>query len=688
MGYSKDITAIVNSIGILTIEAARFFKKFAQLSPEEQERYKGILESKVLFKIDEIKDSASSLTKTTLEAMATIAESIDNNEKQIQVLDIDMQIIDSEEYQKAVDSGITGEEEIRAKIAEELDTDKRGYSRNKNARDFWSKKREKTGLAFENVKLTTRLNRNQAAVIISNGIYQKINRRTVDVQTITPTQGGSKYIESILKAYRPIVQELDNIVTALYGPNLAGGKPGLEAIELTKVFGPEAMATQFLLRPRGSKVKQVSALPADLETITLDYFKESPVYAIKRQREANKILEDDESLGSFNRKGEATLNDEGEQILGLVMDRFDQKMEEIFVELNAMPDTYQKFSQMFKWLDPGATTTIGQARSARDSLDFLGGNWKKINDIQKLKLPSGKLANPVELRKLIENGMVETHGVRAMSAERLHVEAQDPRNHFAILLAITDMAAESGYPRKTKGKEFLDMIPDETLRNDPQIVEEAKRLDGIDARNLKELQDILIDASANKEIPTWLLMKIVDTFAVVGTASTESEKGKFRAISNSVVAMATKALEGRNWRPATDGNDKLKKSIVKDRYNKKRKGEVGIVFEKITPEASAASTGTYKARVTRANADAVTQLQSQIQNVDKQVAGLQAQMGPLQQRKEQLSIQLKGEQERTAQEQQAQQMAQAQQAPVAAPAPAMTPTASVPKSRFKVIYKK
>ena len=678
MGYPKDITAIINSISILTIEAARFFKKFAQLSPEEQEKYRGLLESKVLFKIDEIKDSASNATKVSLDKMAGLSQSIDNNEKQMQVLDIDLRGIYNEEYKKVVDSGETDPETIRSKVVQNLVTDKRGYASNSNAQDFFSKKREKKGLALATVDLKTRFNKSQASLIISNGIYQKINRRNYDVQIETPVQGGSRYIESLLNRYRPIIDEFDSIITALMKANV-GGKAAPEAIELTKVFGPEAFGTQFLLRPT-TPSKQASVLPQNLEKITVEDFRESLVYVVKRDREAKKILEKNPDLGSFNSKGEATLNDAGEEKLSVEMDKFEKTVGDMFNELNGMPNTYQKFSEMSKWLDPLAPSTRDSSQSIRRSLRFLGGKWKRINDMQKLKLPSGKLGNPDELRKLISDGMVETSGVRAYAADRLHIEAQDERNHFSILLAITDMAAESGYPRITQGREFLDKLPSDELRGDPQIIEEAKRLDSIERKNFHLLRDIMIDMASNKRIPAWLLMKIIDTFAVIGTVSSIGEKEKFRAINSSVLAIATKALESQGWKPATDDQGRLKKQVSFSRNNKDRQGEVGIVFEKTSPAPIAPATGTYKARVTRADAGAVTQLQSQLQDIDKQLAGIQATMAPLQQRKEQLSIQLKGEQERTAQEQQAQQMAQAQNAPAA-------PVATASKSKYKVIYK-
>lgn len=685
MRYSKDITALINSIGMLSLEAGRFFKKFAQLSDEEATKYKDLLDNKVLFKIDEIKEQAGSATKATLEKMSDLSESIGNNEMQMQVLDIDLRAIYSEEYKKVVESGETDETAIREKVAKALAVDKRGYSYSAEARDFYRKKKEKSSLAFENTKLRTEFNKNQASIIISNGIYQKINRRVVDVQTTVPTQGGSKYIEGLLARYRPIVDEMDNIVTALMAANV-GGKTAPEAIELAKVFGPEAFSTQFLLRPK-TPTKQSAAIPSDLEEITLDEFKQSPVYYVKRDREIKNMLKEDPSLGSFNADGVATLTEAGEEKINQIMERADARYQEVFDDLNRMENTYQKFSTMAKWLDPPAPATYSSAYTLKKGFESVGQPWKSKTSMQAFKLPSGKLSNPDEVRKLISDNLVDTKDRRGTSLERFAIEAQDERNHFVILQALTDMAAESGYPRRTAGQNFLDQIPNDELRNHPLILEKAKELDSIELNKFHLLRDVLIDASANKEIPTWLLMKIIDTFSVIGVTESKAEKEKFRSVNNAVVATATKALEGRGWKPATDENGKLKKQIKAPR-NKERQGEVGIVFEKTTPEVT--ETAATKAKITTANADAVTQLQSQIQNVDKQIAGFQAQIGPLQERKEQLSVQLKGEQERTAQEQQAQQMAQVQNQSTMAPTAPAGPgvTASASKSKYKVIYKK
>ncbi len=53
-----SVQEILNSIQTLAIASGRLFKKLAQLSPDEITKYKSLLESRVLFKIDEIKDMA------------------------------------------------------------------------------------------------------------------------------------------------------------------------------------------------------------------------------------------------------------------------------------------------------------------------------------------------------------------------------------------------------------------------------------------------------------------------------------------------------------------------------------------------------------------------------------------------------------------------------------------------------
>ena len=687
MSYSKFIQELANSVQMLKMASDMLFKKFAQLTPEETQRYKSLLDSKLLFRIEEIKDSAGRATKSALDRMSSIMETMDNNEKQIQVLDLDLKTLYNQEYQNAVKAGKSNPEEINAFIVDAL-------SKSGNSKDFSAKKSEKKQLASEQIGLRSEFNKLQASIIITNGIHQKINKKIVDIQSSSPTAGGSRYIEGVLERYHGIIGELDNIITALAAQNV-GGKAAPEAIELTKIFGPEAFSTQFLLRPKATS-KQSSAIPADLETITLDEFKQSPIYYVKKDRETKKLLAGDRANWQVDaQSGEKILTAEGQSKLDMIMNNYDDQLTSVFEQINAMPDTYQKYATMAKYLDPPATVTRQSAETIKMSLEHLGGDWKRINDMQKLKLPAQKLQGGMsdpEVQKLIKDKLIEVSNVRAYSAERLKIEAQDPRNHYAILLAITDMAAESGYPRRTAGQQFLDSISSEQTKNDPQVIEEAKKLDSVEANNFHVLRDILIDESSNEQVPTWLLMKIIDTFSVVGVATSDQEKDKFRSINRSVMAVASKALENRGWKVETDANGVPKKQLEKSQRNKDRSGEVGILFQKIGQEATASS----KSRVTVAQtpgAGPLAQLQSQADDMDKKITQKQAEMAQLQQQKVTLDNQIKGEKEREAQIQKAQQaqaaqaqMTAAQSAPAVAtnvaPGAVATPTA-----KYKVVYK-
>jgi phage FluMu protein Com len=341
-----------------------------------------------------------------------------------------------------------------------------------------------------------------------------------------------------------------------------------------------------------------------------------------------------------------------------------------------MPNTYQKFATIAKYLDPPSTAAFTNAQSIQRSLDRLNGPWLRINDMQKLKMSSEKLSNPDEIRRLIKDNLVEVSNERKVGAERLYVEAQDPRNHYVTLLAITQMAEESGYPRRTTGQAFLDSIP-EGLRSDPIVMQEAKRLDSIESKNFHVLRDILIDEASNPQVPAWLLMRILDVFSVMGVAEGDTEKEKFRSINRAVVAVASKALEAKGWRVATDAAGTPLKSIERSKKSKERSGEIGMLFEKIPTAATTSSRKSTRFAQTQ-GAGPMAQLQSQSDSLDKKIAEAQAQMAQLQTQKQQLANQIKGENERNAQIQKAQQ-AQQQAAPMAAPAPAT--------AKYRVVYK-
>lgn len=293
--------------------------------------------------------------------------------------------------------------------------------------------------------------------------------------------GITRYFEKVLE---PTIKNIKDVVMKVR-----------KNIVLPEVEAKERHSREWILRHHLTKSYQGGNIPPNLDTLTLDEFKESPVYEELRKEGVT-----------------------------------DQKISTSLEHLDSLPMTWRKGHAIYMLLDPPAEKTIRQdiPTMITDAPPAWG---KQIITNQPFNIEKGKFDEQ-------KGKMEKSTQPKAMSKERKISEAENENAHWSTLFNLTRNQKVDA-TGKTRAEQYIESLPADVRENE-DVLKQAAEMEEEDHLNDKES---IYAALWNPSTPDWVLMKA----ALTGYAENT------RRIAKAILQRK------RGWMPKLDENGNLVK---------------------------------------------------------------------------------------------------------------------------------
>jgi len=491
--------------------------------------------------------------------------------------------------------------------------------------------------------------------------------------------------------------------TELYSPEAKRDRSGyrksyfdmvLKGIKATKTFYAKVRAGaivpditdferhefRYLGRDRKTKGVQSTSLSPNKISISMDELRESPAY----------------------------------EVLKNTYDLSDDEIEAITEKINEQEDTWQKGQLIFALLDPpaaiGTMPSLGTATAQPPESGRKGvALSREIKYNQSIHRSIQELLDMIEAGRVDEMlAAVDSSGAAYWTDARKKDESLDDRLHWGYFLALSNEGLQDRYGRIAHDK-YIDSLPENIVaivdRDDlpsdkePDYEEKFNALSPADQRDAELKNKVLDEADKfaahtltnsdkvinnvihNKNTPSWILMKLMNTLNNLDLREAALKVLIGRNIFPVESEEKAQVLQ-EDGTPATDESGNL---VYKAKYERDNFGNVVFDTSNAT-EPGVARGRAFGAKTAQTTDPQSASIQTQMTNNENQIQQLNNQINQIRQTNENLQKNmetLKGEQAR-AEEANKQTINNLAQSNPVQPTQPLAP----PMAKFKVVYKK
>jgi hypothetical protein len=423
----EAVTAAASIEDVLSVTARKikiYLTKMAQtdpITPEEEEELRGGILNDVIIPMQEgVSEKVAAATRKTMHELLPLQK--EKNE--------------IEEY--------LSDEQTINRLYDDMQAD----PSNKDKKKAYEKeKRLRESKIFRAFELLNEINKLKSRLILLDAANGYVKRDLSVIDQYRGADGISRYFEKVLE---PAISNIKDVIFKIR-----------KEIVLPEVSAKDRHSREWLMRHHHTKSYQAKTIGPNVDTISIDELKNSPVY---KELESRGISEDNiiRSLDALNSK----------------------------------PMTWRKGHAIYMLLDPPAEKTVN--KDIPTMMEDAPSSWgEDVVTNQPFNLEKGKFET-----KDLEKGTKP----RAMTKERKLSEASNEKAHWSVLMNLSknQRVDKSG---KTRAEQYIESLP-EAMREDEAVLAKAKQMDEEDFMQDKE---IITAAIMNPATPDWVLMRAAVT---------------------------------------------------------------------------------------------------------------------------------------------------------------------------------